>query len=131
MKAAYPEVATDSDAHRRASPSARRRRSCAPSRAARPSSTSRSTKTKKAGGSELPGDTAFLLHDTFGFPIDLTLEIAEEAGLTVDRDAFDALMQSSAPGEGRREGEEDARSPTSRCTASSARLGETVFTGYD
>ena len=49
-------------------------------------------KTKKAGGTTLPGDTTFLLHDTFGFPIDLTLEIAEEAGLTVDRDAFDTLM---------------------------------------
>ncbi|TPX03416.1 alanine--tRNA ligase, partial [Schumannella luteola] len=36
--------------------------------------------TKKAGDSSLSGDTAFLLHDTFGFPIDLTLEIAEEAG---------------------------------------------------
>jgi putative salt-induced outer membrane protein len=49
-------------------------------------------KTKKAEAATLPGDTAFLLHDTFGFPIDLTLEIAEEAGLTVDRDAFDKLM---------------------------------------
>ncbi len=48
--------------------------------------------TKKAGATTLPGDTTFLLHDTFGFPIDLTLEIAEEAGLTVDRDAFDKLM---------------------------------------
>jgi alanyl-tRNA synthetase len=48
--------------------------------------------TQSKGASALPGDTAFLLHDTFGFPIDLTLEIAEEAGLTVDRAAFDQLM---------------------------------------
>ncbi|MGY6496990.1 MAG: alanine--tRNA ligase, partial [Microcella sp.] len=48
--------------------------------------------TTKAGGGVLPGDTAFQLHDTFGFPIDLTLEMAEEAGLTVDRAAFDTLM---------------------------------------
>ena len=42
--------------------------------------------------SELTGDAAFLLHDTYGFPIDLTLEIAQESGLSVDRDGFKALM---------------------------------------
>ncbi len=47
---------------------------------------------KANGAKQLPGDVAFLLHDTYGFPIDLTLEIAEEAGLTVDRDGFKALM---------------------------------------
>ncbi|MFX7914570.1 alanine--tRNA ligase-related protein, partial [Acinetobacter baumannii] len=41
------------------------------------------TQTKDAGGTELAGSEAFLLHDTYGFPIDLTLEIAEEAGITV------------------------------------------------
>jgi len=45
----------------------------------------------KASGT-LSGETAFLLHDTYGFPIDLTVEIAEEAGLAVDRAEFDALM---------------------------------------
>jgi alanyl-tRNA synthetase len=54
------------------------------------------TETKKSGSQALAGDTAFLLHDTFGFPIDLTLEMAEEAGLSVDRAAFDALMLTSA-----------------------------------
>ncbi|OWV09521.1 alanine--tRNA ligase [Micromonospora wenchangensis] len=48
--------------------------------------------TKKAGRSSLPGDKAFQLHDTYGFPIDLTLEIANEQGLTVDADGFRALM---------------------------------------
>ena len=62
---------------------------------------------------ELAGDTTFLLHDTFGFPIDLTLEIAEEAGLTVDRAAFDTLMtEQRTPREGRRQVEEEgARRP--------------------
>ncbi len=41
----------------------------------------------------LSGDVAFLLHDTYGFPIDLTVEIAEENGLSVDRDGFNALMK--------------------------------------
>ncbi|MET0191688.1 MAG: alanine--tRNA ligase, partial [Pseudonocardia sediminis] len=48
--------------------------------------------TKRAGGSTLPGDQAFALHDTYGFPIDLTLEMASEAGLSVDRDRFAELM---------------------------------------
>ena len=42
---------------------------------------------------ELPGDKAFQLHDTYGFPIDLTMEMAAEQGLTVDRATFDALMK--------------------------------------
>ena len=35
------------------------------------------------GGAVLPGDQAFVLHDTYGFPIDLTLEMAREQGLDV------------------------------------------------
>ncbi len=48
--------------------------------------------TKQAGGTRLPGDQAFQLHDTYGFPIDLTLEMAAEAGLSVDEPGFRALM---------------------------------------
>lgn len=47
----------------------------------------------KNAGHGLPGDTAFALHDTYGFPIDLTLEMAHEAGVEVDEDGFRALMQ--------------------------------------
>ena len=43
---------------------------------------------KAAGSVELDGATTFLLHDTYGFPIDLTVEIAEESGLAVNREAF-------------------------------------------
>ncbi len=41
----------------------------------------------------IPGDEAFRLHDTFGFPIDLTVEIAAERGVTVDRERFEAAME--------------------------------------
>ncbi|GAB3445329.1 alanine--tRNA ligase [Phycicoccus ginsengisoli] len=51
------------------------------------------TRTKQSGGSTLPGDQAFQLHDTYGFPIDLTLEMAAEQGLEVDREGFTRLMQ--------------------------------------
>ncbi|MFC8043070.1 alanine--tRNA ligase [Nocardia sp. NPDC057353] len=47
---------------------------------------------KAQGGSTIPGAEAFTLHDTYGFPIDLTLEMAAEAGLTVDEAGFRALM---------------------------------------
>jgi alanyl-tRNA synthetase len=49
--------------------------------------------TKQSGGTQLAGDQAFQLHDTYGFPIDLTLEMASEAGLTVDEPGFRSLME--------------------------------------
>ncbi len=47
---------------------------------------------KGEGKTELPAADAFKLYDTYGFPIDLTLEILEEQGMTTDRVGFDALM---------------------------------------
>ena len=41
-----------------------------------------------------PGDAAFLLHDTYGFPLDLTADMAEEEGMTVDTDRFQELMEN-------------------------------------
>lgn len=88
------------------------------------------SQTKAAGGTSLAGPEAFLLHDTYGFPIDLTLEIAEEAGLTVDRASFDTLMQ-----EQRARAKADARARKRQLADTSVyrdlrAKGETVFTGY-
>jgi len=47
---------------------------------------------KEKGKSVLSGEDAFKLYDTFGFPIDLTREIIAEDGMTIDDDAFNALM---------------------------------------
>lgn len=87
-------------------------------------------KTKEAASSQLAGDAAFLLHDTYGFPIDLTLEVAEEAGLTVDRAAFDSLMA-----EQRNRAKADAKAKKTALADLSVygefrAHGETVFTGY-
>ena len=48
---------------------------------------------KKSGAEQLSGDDVFKLYDTFGFPIDLTRGIAEEAGLGIDEETFKALMK--------------------------------------
>ncbi|MEQ6901228.1 alanine--tRNA ligase [Nocardioides sp. YIM 152588] len=47
---------------------------------------------KSSGAATIPGEKAFALHDTYGFPIDLTLEMAAEAGLEVDEGGFRQLM---------------------------------------
>ncbi|MFC5723308.1 alanine--tRNA ligase [Streptomyces gamaensis] len=89
------------------------------------------SETKAGGGSVLPGDKAFLLHDTWGFPIDLTLEMAAEQGLTVDQDGFRRLMK-----EQRERAKADARAKkTGHADLSAYReladtTGETDFTGY-
>jgi alanyl-tRNA synthetase len=44
------------------------------------------------GAVTVPGEVAFRLHDTFGFPVELTVEIAEEAGVPVDLEGFEAAM---------------------------------------
>ena len=49
--------------------------------------------TKKEGKTEIAGDKAFTLFDTFGFPLDLTELICREQGLTVDEKGFDVCMQ--------------------------------------
>jgi alanyl-tRNA synthetase len=86
--------------------------------------------TKKSGAATLSGSEAFLLHDTYGFPIDLTLEVAEEAGLSVDRSSFDALMT-----EQRERAKADARNRKRQLADVSVyrrfrALGETGFLGY-
>jgi alanyl-tRNA synthetase len=89
------------------------------------------TETKQAGGTVLSGDQAFLLHDTWGFPIDLTLEMASEQGLSVDEDGFRRLMK-----EQRDRAKADARAKKTGHADLSAyrevadRSGSTLFTGY-
>ena len=48
---------------------------------------------KTSGGVKLSGDEVFKLHDTYGFPFDLTLEMASEEGLTIDETGFRRLMK--------------------------------------
>ncbi|MCL2081196.1 MAG: alanine--tRNA ligase [Oscillospiraceae bacterium] len=83
---------------------------------------------KAAGQSVFPGADAFRLYDTYGFPIELTLELLEEQNLTLDRAAFDAAMQSQ------RERARAARGDIGGWGSGGEELDlpgdETVFTGY-
>jgi alanyl-tRNA synthetase len=84
----------------------------------------------KAAGSPLSGEEAFALHDTYGFPIDLTLEMAEEAGVSVDETAFRALMEDQ-----RQRARKDAKEKKSGHADLTLfqelhAAGDTVFTGY-
>jgi len=91
------------------------------------------TEAKQSGATQLSGDKAFALHDTYGFPIDLTLEMASEQGLSVDEDGFRRLMT-----EQRQRAKADAKAKKGQHAETGAyreiadSLGAPVdFTGYD
>ncbi|HEV8649425.1 MAG TPA: alanine--tRNA ligase [Actinomycetes bacterium] len=87
---------------------------------------------RERGGTVLDGETAFRLHDTYGFPLELTLEAAEEAGLSVDRDSFAVLMEDQ-----RRRAKEarkqlaGAQRKVEAYRDLAARFGPTTFVGYE
>ncbi len=76
-------------------------------------------------GGVIPGDVLFLLYDTYGFPVDLTADIARERGLGVDMAGFEREM------EGQRERARAASQFGSDYHATPAVEGRTEFTGYD
>ncbi|MFF0813911.1 alanine--tRNA ligase [Rhodococcus sp. NPDC003318] len=85
---------------------------------------------KTAGRKVFGGNEAFVLHDTYGFPIDLTLEMAAEAGLSVDEEGFRSLMA-----EQRKRAKDDAQARKHAHADLSiykefVDRGETEFTGF-
>ncbi|XVU23226.1 alanine--tRNA ligase [Actinoplanes sp. CA-054009] len=87
--------------------------------------------TRKSGQKSLSGAQAFQLHDTYGFPIDLTLEIAQEQGLSVDQDGFRRLMadqraRAKADAAARKTGHADLSAYRTALDAG----GPVEFTGY-
>ncbi|GAB7070622.1 alanine--tRNA ligase [Mycobacterium hodleri] len=89
------------------------------------------TSTKASGASVLSGADAFALHDTYGFPIELTLEMAAETGLTVDEEGFRGLMaeqrqRAKADAAARKHAHADLSAYRELVDA-----GATEFTGFD
>jgi len=76
----------------------------------------------------IDGDTAFLLYDTYGFPLDLTQDIAREQGLTVDLPGFEAAMKQQQQ-RGRASSQFGMRSAIPAEVTSNLR--PTVFVGYE
>jgi alanyl-tRNA synthetase len=86
---------------------------------------------KKSKATVLPGDEVFKLHDTYGFPFDLTLEMAREEGLEVDEDGFRRLMKeqkdrAKADAKAKKSGHTDVSVYKSIADKS----GKTEFVGY-
>ncbi len=86
---------------------------------------------KSSNGTVLPGSMVFKLHDTYGFPFDLTREIAEEVGLRIDEEGFRAEM-----GEQKKKAREALKSRETSAWAQGLAAGidrsnKTVFTGYE
>ena len=87
---------------------------------------------KRRGATALSGEQAFQLHDTYGFPIDLTLEMASEQGLQVDEEGFRRLMaeqrqRAKADSLEKKTGNADI----SVFASLLAKSGPVLFTGYD
>jgi alanyl-tRNA synthetase len=87
---------------------------------------------KRRGSATLGGDKAFQLHDTYGFPIDLTLEMAAEQGLKVDEEGFRRLMAEQR--ERARKDSQEKKTGNADVSVFAALLeqhGRADFTGYD
>src|SRR5207237_132454 len=81
----------------------------------------------------LPGDVAFKLHDTYGFPIDLTLELAAEYGVAVDRGGFEAALaeQRERSRSGRKADLRRQAEATALYGSIQSSSGDTTFVGYE
>ncbi len=81
--------------------------------------------TAKLKSSVIPGETVFLLYDTYGFPADLTADVARERGLSIDQAGFDRAMEAQR-------GRARAASKFGVALRDSIKLpGKTEFSGYD
>jgi alanyl-tRNA synthetase len=130
MGPSYPELVTDFDRIQRiavAEETAFNRTLVSGSRLFEEAANS----TKSSGATMLSGTDAFALHDTYGFPIELTLEMAAESGLSVDEEGFRGLMaeqrqRAKADAAARKHAHADLTAYRELVDA-----GPTEFTGFD
>jgi alanyl-tRNA synthetase len=86
---------------------------------------------RASGSGELPGGVAFMLHDTYGFPLELTEEISSEAGFTVGRDEFESCMERQRNRARASSKQSAAVVEKNVFTELADRLGATPFDGYE
>ncbi len=83
------------------------------------------------GSGDVSGDAAFRLHDTFGFPLDLTLDAAEAAGRGVDTERFEALMDEQRERARAAQAKEQDEGAGRAAVLVSSAATPTVFVGFD
>ncbi|MEA3223981.1 MAG: alanine--tRNA ligase [Thermodesulfobacteriota bacterium] len=92
---------------------------------------------KARGIKDIPGKDIFMLYDTFGFPVDITEDIAKENGFDIDKEGFEAQMENqremarASSSFGNVSGEIEISSAVTGKATVSGSIGETKFVGYD
>ncbi len=129
MGAAYPELVPRAAAHHRDAEA--RRDALQEDARQRPEASRRSLRPASARARRSPGDVAFKLYDTFGFPLDLTEDALRARGITVDTKAFDAAMEKQKD-EARRAWKGSGEAATEEIWFEiKEETGATEFLGYD
>lgn len=86
---------------------------------------------RREGGDTLPGRTAFYLHDTMGFPVELTEDLLRDAGLKLDRAGFDALLEEQRHGGSESSGVEEATRERTGYIKLREKVSASQFVGYE
>jgi alanyl-tRNA synthetase len=86
---------------------------------------------KNQGGSVIPGHDAFMLYDTFGFPLDLTEDMAEENNFTVDKAGFNSMMEEQRNRAREANKGDDVFAQEKIISELLAGIKPTMFTGYN
>ena len=86
---------------------------------------------RQGGSDTLPGKTAFYLHDTMGFPVELTADLLRDAGIKLDREGFDALLNGQRHGGSESSGVEDVSRERTGYIKLRGTVGTSHFVGYE
>jgi alanyl-tRNA synthetase len=86
---------------------------------------------RQGGSDTMPGKTAFYLHDTMGFPVELTTDLLRDAGLKLDREGFDALLNDQRHGGSESSGVEEASRERTGYVKLRGAVGSSHFVGYE
>jgi alanyl-tRNA synthetase len=86
---------------------------------------------RQDGSDTMPGKTAFYLHDTMGFPVELTADLLRDAGLNLNREGFDVLLNDQRHGGSESSGVEEASRERTGYVKLRETVGSSHFVGYE